>query len=450
MKKNRFIRSSTLGIFCISMSMTSGAFADYDEESEYENSKYIPIVYSGAAVTMGADSSVFGDVQSVSAITLGDSAVVNGSVLAGAAVTIERAGVVTFDVRAGDAATLGANATVFGNLAARAAVFIGAESEVSGELTSGGDVKLGAAAKVGGNVTATTSVTLGAHAEVGNYESAGNVQAVHGSVVLGGYSTVKGDAQYGTVISLGDNAIVEGNEIQSYPGDFINHVEAPLASKREQLIQKQQKFADMLVPTNNELATTIDADRDFEPGVYHATGLTTTADITLTFRGSPTEQPEHWVINVDTYISFGAKMKIELVDVALGSTIIFNSGTYTTIGANSIVRGTLLAGTYITAGANTTIHGIGPDCGGMFATNGAITMGAGSTFGEAGCWPVEQQNDNADEHDGSEGSSCGDESNDSNESNFGDESNEGDEYNYSDESNCGDESNEGNEYHYWE
>jgi predicted acyltransferase (DUF342 family) len=434
MKKNRFIRYTTLGIFCISMSMTSPAFADYDEASEYVNSKYIPIVYSGAAVTMGAGSSVFGDVQSVSAITLGDSAVVTGSVLAGAAVTIERAGVVTFDVRAGDAATLGASAMVFGNLAARAAVFIGAESEVSGELASGGDVKLGAAAKVGGNVTATTSVTLGAHAEVGNYEASGNVQAVNGSVVLGGYSTVKGNAQAGTVISLGANAIVQGDEMQNvYPGDFINHVDAPLASKKEQLIQKQKKFADMFVPSNNELATTIDADRDFEPGVYHATGLTTTADITLTFRGSPTEQPEHWVINVDTYISFGAKMKIELVDVALGSTIIFNSGTYTTIGANSIVRGTLLAGTYITAGANTTIHGVGPDCGGMFATNGAITMGADSTFGEAGCWPVEQQNDNADEYDGSEGSSCGDESNNNNESYYGDESNDGD------GSNCDDE-----------
>jgi hypothetical protein len=90
-------------------------------------------------------------------------------------------------------------------------------------------------------------------------------------------------------------------------------------------------------------------------------------------------------------------LTIDLVDVAQGSTIVFNSGIYTTIGANSILRGTIFAGTYITIGANSTIAGIGSDCGGLFATNRAIALGARSTVGALGCWNVGQQSEESDE-----------------------------------------------------
>jgi acetyltransferase-like isoleucine patch superfamily enzyme len=402
LNKSGFIRYSTLAIFWISMSLSSfafGEFNEYDEEDAPENAEYIPIVYSGAAITMGAHATIFGNIQSVAAVTLGEAAALNGNLLSGAAVTLDKDGVVIGNVTVGEDATFGAISLVIGDVTSGATVFVGAESEISGDLQSRGGTTLGAAAKVGGNVTAGTFVTLGASAQVGQDESLGNVRAYTGPIVLGANAAVKGIASSGTYISLGDNAQVHGSETQYVdPDGFTHEAKAPVATKKDQLTQMQQDFADTSVPTSIELITTIAANRDFYPGVYHASALTTAARTTLTFIGSGYGEPDEWLINVDTYISFGANVTINLVDVAQGSTIIFNAGTYTTIGANSIFRGTIFADTYITTGANTTITGVGSDCGGLFATNGAITMGAHSTFGASGCWQARQQNEEDDEY----------------------------------------------------
>jgi predicted acyltransferase (DUF342 family) len=395
MKKSGFIRYSALVIFWVSMSMSSMASAEWckcmetvsDEciESADGNiqatAQYIPTVYSGAAITLGAHSTVFGDIQSVAAVTLGKAAEVDGSILAGAAVTVEQDGEVTGNVTAGEAATLGDSALVSGDLAARAEVFIGAHSEISGDLTSSRGITLGAAAKVSGSTTAANSVTLGAHAEAGNDGLASCVAAMNGPIILGARATVKGDARSGAIISMGNNAEVMGIEAQhQVPLVFYNKAEIPVAKKTDELTQKQKQLSEKLVEPHTELATTIDSSRDFYPGVYHASALTTTAGTTLTFIGSSNE-PQEWLINIDNYLSFGANVTIVLEEVAEGSSIIFNTGTYTTIGANSIFRGTIFAGTYITTGANTTVAGVGADCGSMFAINGAITIGAHSTVG---------------------------------------------------------------------
>ena len=374
-------------------------FTEYYEETVPVNAKYMPAVYSGAAITMGAYSSISGNTQSVAATTLGEAAEVRGSILAGAAVTVEKAAVVTGNLNAGEAATLGATALVIGNLIAEDSVFIGAQSEISGDLTSGKDAKLGALAKVGGNATAATVLTLGAYAQVGKDELEGHVRAVSGPIVLGQNASVKGDAKAGTIISFGMNAIVGGDQKEFVdPQGFIDEFKSEVATRKDELTQKQRTLADRVSQTYNELDTTIALSRNFDSGVYHASALSTTAGITLTFKGALSDEPEEWLINVDTYISFGANLIIELDEnVAPGSTITFNSGSYTTIGANSILIGTIFAGTYITTGENTTISGVLEDCGGMFATNGAITMGAHSKFGLLGCKQSVQQGEGPDE-----------------------------------------------------
>jgi predicted acyltransferase (DUF342 family) len=376
LNKIGFIRYSTLVIFGVSMSMSSivfGESSEYDEENAPKNAEYSPIVYSGAAITMGAHATVFGNTQSVAAVTLGEAAALNGNLLAGAAVTLDKDGVVIGNITVGEDATFGATSLVIGDVTSGATVFVGAGSEISGDLQSRGGTTLGAAAKIGGNATAGTFVTLGDSAQIGQDESPGNVRAFTGPVVLGANASVKGDASAGTYISLGVNAKVQGSETQyADPDGFTNET---------------------FVPTYNELNMTIAEDRDFYPGVYHASALTTAASTTLTFVGSGYGERDEWLINVDTYISFGANVTIELVDVAQGSTIIFNAGTYTTIGANSIFSGTIYAGTYITTGENTTLRGVGSDCGGLFTTNGAITLGAHSQFGASGCSQAGQQSE---------------------------------------------------------
>jgi carbonic anhydrase/acetyltransferase-like protein (isoleucine patch superfamily) len=397
MNQTGIMRYSVVVILWISMSMSSIAFgenSEYDEGGAPENADLFPIVYSGAAITMGAHSTIFGNTQAVSAVTLGEAAELNGSLSAGAAVTLDKDGTVVGDVTAGEAATIGATALIIGDLSAASKIFVGAGAEVSGNLRTGAAAKLGAAAKVGGNAIAFNSVTLGANAQIGKNESVGNVRAVNGSIVLGETALVQGNAKAGTIISLGLNAEILGYEAQhANPNDFTNDAAGPLATRIEELTQRQKELAETFVPTYNELTTTIDKNRDFYAGTYHASALTTTAGITLTFIGSGYGERDEWLINVDTYLSFGANVSIELVDVAPGSTIIFNAGSYTTVGANSILKGTIFAGTYITTGENTVITGIGSDCGGMYATNGAITLGASSTFGSLGCGYTEQQSE---------------------------------------------------------
>jgi MSHA biogenesis protein MshQ len=403
MKRSGTIRYSALVIFGVSMSMSGIASAesinlsatnygecpDSADGNVHATSEYIPIAYSGAAITLGAHSNVYGDIQSVAAVTLGEAADVGGSILAGAAVTVEKDGKVNGDVRAGQAATLGDSASVCGDLSARAEVFIGAQSKISGDLTSSRGITLGAAAKVLGNTTAENSVTLGAGAE-----AASSVRAMTGPIILGAHATVQGAAEAGSIISMGMNAIVEGTEKpNAVPEHFDNKAESPIAKKTDELTQKQKKLSETFVETYNELTTTIDTSRDFYPGVYHASALTTTAGITLTFIGDGPREQVEWLINIDTYLSFGANVTIDLVDVAEGSSIIFNTGTYTTIGANSIFRGVIVAGSYITTGENTTITGVGEHCGGISATNGAITIGAHSTFGASGCWQTRQEDE---------------------------------------------------------
>ena len=63
----------------------------------------------------------------------------------------------------------------------------------------------------------------------------------------------------------------------------------------------------------------------------------------------------------------------------------FNAGGFTAIGANSNLIGTIYAGTYITTGAGTKLKGIGDACGGVFATTGAITLGANNIIGTEYC-----------------------------------------------------------------
>ena len=156
-----------------------------------------------------------------------------------------------------------------GNRYDRPTVWLGAECRIAGEIKRGGEDKLGAGASVGGNATAKTSVTLGAHAQVGIDDMDGigeplsNVRAFTGPIVLGLNAAVTGDATPGTIISYGMHSIV-GSEYLDTTNlkNFTNEADGPVATKKAALTQKQKELADKIVPTYNELATTINSSRD--------------------------------------------------------------------------------------------------------------------------------------------------------------------------------------------
>ena len=364
-------------------------------------------VYSGAGTTIGANSTVYGSLQSVAATTLGASVIVYGNLLTGAAVTLGVAGIVGGDLIARDAGTIGAGSTIFGNLTTGDAATLGATSAVNGDLTAGAAILVGAGSTISGNLTSgfAAAANLGAHVTVGLKAMAGAALTLGAGAKVGpvpseGELINREDivAQAGTNVTVPLSATLNGGSQGGYNG-VTKTEKGPIVSQKATLMGLQQNLA----ARNDgvDLTATMTMNTTLTPGVYHASSLTTTAGITLTFDSgiidSVDAEPVEWIINVDTFIDFGANLKMVMKvgnNVPNGSTVTFNSGGYTAIGANSIVIGTVYAGTYITTGAGTSLSGVvvtdpSPNiaCGGMFATNGAITLGATNTIGALDCTP---------------------------------------------------------------
>jgi predicted acyltransferase (DUF342 family) len=359
-------------------------------------------IYSGAAITMGASSFVGGNIMVEAAATLGASTIVGGYIVSGAAVTLgatasvggyitaRDAGTIGADstiggsLTTGDAATLGANTIdgnimVDGDLTAGAAILVGTKAVITGNLHSGAaaSVDLGADAIVGGSAIAGTALTLGADAIV-----SGHAQAGTGAVALGVDAAVAGNARAGTSVTLAAGASVGGNITPGSIEQFTNDPKEPIDDQSPQLLQLQAELAAMIAPATNQLPTAMTISTTLTKGVYHTTAITTTAGITLTFDGEGVEG--HWLINSDSFIAFGASTIIKLLNVTDNSTITWNAGSYTEVGASAELVGTFFAGSYILTGASTELKGIS-DCGGMFTTTGAVTLGASNIIGTDGC-----------------------------------------------------------------
>jgi hypothetical protein len=362
-------------------------------------------IYSGAAITMGASSMVGGNIMVEAAATLGASTIVGGYIVSGAAVTLgatasvggyieaRNAGTIGADstiggyLTTGDAATLGANTIdgnimVDGNLTAGAAILVGTEAVITGNLRSGAaaSADLGADAIVGGNAAAGTALTLGADVIV-----SGHAQAGTGAVALGVDAVVAGNARAGTNVTLAAGASVGGDITPGSIEQFTNHPKEPIDDQSPQLSQLQAELAAMIAPATNQLPTAMTINTTLEPGIYHATAMTTTAGITVTFYGDGTGVNSHWLINSDSFLAFGASTIIELKNTGPKSTITWNSGSYIEVGASAKLMGTFFAGSYILTGASTTLERTGGVCGGLFTNTGAVTLGASNIIGAYDC-----------------------------------------------------------------
>ena len=337
-----------------------------------------------AAVTMGASTQVAGDLAAGAAATLGASTAlmatkVDGNVTAGAAVTLGADATIGGNLKAGAAATLGAttilsNIMVGGDLTARAAIGIGAGSSVGGDLTSGAAVIVGANAKIGGNAQVVTALSLGAGVIVD-----GNAQAGTGALELGANSLVTGDATAGAALTVLAGATVLGN---SSFGNIVNFPLPPIPiveSQKSQVIAYKAQLAAMTTPATNILPPAITTNRTLKAGVYNSTAIVTTAAVILTFDGEGVDGD--WIINSNSHIAFGAASKIELLNVTDNSTITWNAGSYIEVGASTDLIGNFFAYSYILTGATTVVKGVGNNSGGLYTATGAVTLGASNLIG---------------------------------------------------------------------
>jgi hypothetical protein len=185
-------------------------------------------------------------------------------------------------------------------------------------------------------------------------------------------AAVAGDATAGTSITLAAGATVGGDQFPGSIQQFTNEPKAPIDDQRIQLLLLQAELELMLAPLENQLFPAMTLSR------------------TLTFDGEGVEG--HWLINVDSFLAFGASTKMILKDVTPGSTITWNALGYTEVGASAELIGTFFAGSCILTGAGTKLTGIGTRCGSLFANTGAVTLGASNQIATEPCnTPLQSQ-----------------------------------------------------------
>lgn len=298
-------------------------------------------LFAHAAVTTGATSKVFGSFEAGAGATIDDSSTIRNNVFAGAD------------------ATMGANSKVGGNFWAGSAGTIGAKSSVGGSFQSMAAATVGANATLGGNLSAGAAVNLGAGSQVG-----GNMMA-------------------GAAATLGVGAVVSGTSSPSSTPTFTGiPTVASVAAQSALISQAKADLKGMAAGTLLEV--TIGGVNTFKAGVYNATALTMAAGTTIKLDGQNLAN-QLWLFNIDTYLVAGASSTVELINAGAGSSIIWNSGSYTTLGASNNFMGTIFSEGAVTVGASSAITGPNTSCGGIFSATAAITVGALSTIGSEGC-----------------------------------------------------------------
>lgn len=86
-----------------------------------------------------------------------------------------------------------------------------------------------------------------------------------------------------------------------------------------------------------------------------------------------------WVFNIPTYLVTGAATKIEIVNAGAHASVIWNTGGYTTLGANTTFLGSVLSSAYISQGDGTTFT-----CGTMFSAS-YVAIAAGAAVKSTDC-----------------------------------------------------------------
>ena len=319
-------------------------------------------IVSGGAANIGAiigtpvnpaAYSVGGYVESGGVFTAGDGAIIKGY------------------VNSNGAATIGRNATVLGNMISGGVATTGANSTVGGSLVSSGAATIGDTAVVGGNMKSGDFSTTGANSKV-----LGTVTGTHPNSISAS-STVSG----GLFTTPTTAPILTSDVIDKAHAGAAQVLSAQNALKN---MSPTTTFSDVALNINGSGSTPI----SYTAGVYDYAGyLTTTAGTTINLVGDGTAN-QSWVFNFDTYFSAGANTKIVLINGGAGDTVIWNAGTYTSIGAGSSFLGTILSGTYVDVYAGASVTGIGTSCGGIFSQTSYVATGANSIVGGAGCTGV--------------------------------------------------------------
>lgn len=239
---------------------------------------------------------------------------------------------------------------------AEAELFVGHGIDLSNySSVSGGYTTFGASTEISDTIGATSYITLGEQAIT---------QDINAHAITLGAAAISNDIYTNTLVA-GAGATYNSVNQQT------NDVQAAML----QLSQAQNTLNSLDID-HELLATTTGGI--FNPGIYHATALTSAAGSTITLDGLGEENP-FWVFNLDTYLVTGAGTSIEIVNAGQGASVIWNTGSYISMGADTAFLGSAFSGGYVSGGA-----GAGVTCGNLFAKS-YITLGANVDFTSTNC-----------------------------------------------------------------
>jgi hypothetical protein len=241
----------------------------------------------------------------------------------------------------------------------------GDSAVVSGGIMTGGYTSLGANAVLGGNIYS------------GGYTSTGASAVVTGDVLAGGYVSVGASSTISGEISTANGAITPG------AGSSQGTVSAAAISGEH--ADALQAVTDAKAALSELGSGTVLAEilgtTTLVAGVYSSLAyLGTTAGTTLTLDGQNLDN-QTWVFNVGSYLAMGANSKVVLINAGAGSSVLWNTAGYTSIGAGAEILGTIYSGGYLTTGASAVITGPNGTTGGLFTEGGYMTLGALSHVG---------------------------------------------------------------------
>lgn len=318
-------------------------------------------VFAHTYVSIGANSSVVGDLLSGDVATTGAHSAVTGNI-----------------VSVGAATSGGGSSSVGGNMLSGGVATTGDGSTIGGNLLSIGAATIGANSKVGGNVVADGAGTLGDSSSVGGYVRTG------GAATVGANAGVVGTVEALGAITRSASSKTNGmGTLSAVP--LLTGIPANVLSESQQVRTAQAALKNMGAGT--ALATTMTSDTTLYAGVFSAANLSTTAGITLTLDGQH-KGNQSWVFNIEDYLVTGASMTIVAINTDASDSVIWNTGGYASLGASATFIGTILAKDYISVGAGTSVTGLGSSCGAIFSAASYVSTGDGARIGGRGCTEI--------------------------------------------------------------
>jgi len=214
----------------------------------------------------------------------------------------------------------------------------GATNTITGSLGAGGAITTGATNTIAGDLYAVAAITTGAS------------------------NTITGSLHAGAAITLGDPTTISGTQADTQPL-------APAFSAAK--TDLDSAISDAASRTDFQIVKELGGST-LVSGVYSAAAsdfLTLTGTLTLDAEG---DSNAVFIIKSPTYLVSAAGSQVVLANGARASNVFFFTGTHMLLGANTILKGNVLATDYVSFGADVQVEGH------IFSKASYVIFGAGT------------------------------------------------------------------------